>query len=195
MPFFPRWRRTYFPRHCINLPSPECGSSNIKTISSFLLQLNACRLAIVEGGEDKHSHDQERGVFSPYTTAPLPSSAFGHAFSRDVSQIISFSAERYGVSGDSLTVVYDGDPTIPIGRWEGSLGVCKNERRNFMSISRPQAHWLHSGARSRRPSFRRGNDNGIESLNNSANLGTLRPHGKDRSASRCHRAIPSRDSG
>jgi integrase len=29
-----------------------------------------------------------------------------------------FPAERYGASGDGLTVVYDSDPTKPIGRWK-----------------------------------------------------------------------------
>jgi hypothetical protein len=29
-----------------------------------------------------------------------------------------FPAERYGASGDGLTVVYDSDPTRPIGRWK-----------------------------------------------------------------------------
>ena len=29
-----------------------------------------------------------------------------------------FSAERYGASGNGLTVVYDIDPTKPIGRWK-----------------------------------------------------------------------------
>jgi len=29
-----------------------------------------------------------------------------------------FPAERYGVSGDGATVIYDSDPTKPIGRWK-----------------------------------------------------------------------------
>jgi len=29
-----------------------------------------------------------------------------------------FPAERYGASGDGTTVVYDSDPTSPIGRWK-----------------------------------------------------------------------------
>jgi integrase len=29
-----------------------------------------------------------------------------------------FPAERYGASGDGATVVYDSDPTRPIGRWK-----------------------------------------------------------------------------
>jgi integrase len=36
-----------------------------------------------------------------------------------------FLAERYGASGDGLTVVYDCDPTKPIGRWKESWESAK----------------------------------------------------------------------
>lgn len=37
-----------------------------------------------------------------------------------------FPAERYGASGDGLTVVYDSDPTKPIGRWKEAWESAKS---------------------------------------------------------------------
>jgi integrase len=52
-------------------------------------------------------------------TGLLQSSAFGQVYSpfREPSQFV-FPAERYGASEDGATVVYDSDPTKPIGRWK-----------------------------------------------------------------------------
>jgi len=36
---------------------------------------------------------------------------------RELSHFV-FPAERYGASGDGATVVYESDPTRPIGRWK-----------------------------------------------------------------------------
>jgi integrase len=36
---------------------------------------------------------------------------------RDASHFV-FPSERYGASGDGLTIVYDSDPAKPIGRWK-----------------------------------------------------------------------------
>lgn len=56
-----------------------------------------------------------------------------------------FLAERYGASGDGLTVVYDSDPTKPIGRWKeawepakiraGGARALQCEWRNATAIS------------------------------------------------------------
>jgi len=37
-----------------------------------------------------------------------------------------FPAERYGASGDGLPVVYDSDPTKPIGRWKEAWESAKS---------------------------------------------------------------------
>jgi integrase len=37
-----------------------------------------------------------------------------------------FPAERYGASGDGVTVVYESDPTRPIGRWKEAWETAKN---------------------------------------------------------------------
>ena len=36
-----------------------------------------------------------------------------------------FPAERYGASGDGVTVIYGSDPTKPIGRWQEAWGSAK----------------------------------------------------------------------
>jgi integrase len=42
-----------------------------------------------------------------------------------------FPAERYGASGDGATVVYDSDPTRPIGRWKEAWESAKDRSTLF----------------------------------------------------------------
>ena len=105
-----------------------------------------------------------------------------------------FPAEPYGASGDGLTVVYDSDPTRPIGRWKEAWDRQKLGQA-FLVDSTTCDTPAALGCLERGAILRRGNDHWMESINNGANVETLWPHWTDRSATSSQRAKPRRNQG
>jgi integrase len=78
-----------------------------------------------------------------------------------------FSAERYGASGDGATVVYDSDPSRPIGRWK----VAWESAKIRAAVSCRFHDLRHTGCtRMLEAGICGSNDHGMERVDNSANI-------------------------
>jgi integrase len=97
-----------------------------------------------------------------------------------------FPAERYGASGDGATVVYDSDPTRPIGRWKEAWESAKIRAGvscRFHDLRQTGCtRMLEAG---RCAILGRCDDHGMESIYNGANGEALRAHRTERATTGC----------
>jgi integrase len=88
--------------------------SELRLLRWGLIDLNSCTLTVglskTESGTGRVLPLNDRAVaMLGFWAGLFPGRESGH---------FVFPAERYGASGDGLAVVYDSDPTRPIGRWK-----------------------------------------------------------------------------
>lgn len=88
--------------------------SEIRLLRWGQIDLKSCTLTVglskTESGTDRLLPLNDRAVATLGFWASL--------FPRRELHHFVFPAERYGASGDGATVIYDSDPTKPIGRWK-----------------------------------------------------------------------------
>jgi integrase len=88
--------------------------SELRLLRWGQLDLNSCTLTV---GPSKT--DSGTGRVLPLNDRAIAIFGFwGSLFPGRQPSHFVFPAERYGASGDGLAVVYDSDPTRPIGRWK-----------------------------------------------------------------------------
>jgi integrase len=88
--------------------------SELRLLRWSQVDLNACKLTV---GHSKT--ESGTGRFLPLNDRAVAVLGFWASLFplREQSHFV-FPAERYGASGDGVTVIYDSDPTKPIGRWK-----------------------------------------------------------------------------
>lgn len=95
--------------------------SELRLLRWGQVDLNSCTLIVglskTESGTDRLLPLNDRAVAILGFWASL--------FPRREPHHFVFPAERYGASGDGATVVYDSDPTTPIGRWKEAWETAK----------------------------------------------------------------------
>lgn len=88
--------------------------SELRLLRWGQVDLNSCTLTV---GHSKT--ESGTGRLLPLNDRAVAILGFwGSLFPRRDPSHFVFPAERYGVSGDGVTVVYESDPTKPIGRWK-----------------------------------------------------------------------------
>src|SRR5258706_3237728 len=116
--------RSLYPAVLIAL-NPCMRYSELRLLTWGQVDLNSCTLTV---GHSKT--ESGTGRLLPLNDRAVAILGFWASLFplREPSQFV-FAAERYGASGDGATVIYDSDPTRPIGRWKEACESAKIRAR------------------------------------------------------------------